>query len=150
MTHQNLENTLRELRLSGLSQTLPVRLQEAVAQESDPLRQFKRLLQIHLELADEFQREARIFFLNADQLDSSRSSRQREIQRAVLAVYVDVITRLRKQGYVKSRYPKIVAFNVLGVINWMLRWYRQDGKLAPAEIRREIIGFVLRGVGVPE
>ena len=31
MTHQNLENTLRELRLSGLSQTLPVRLQEAAA-----------------------------------------------------------------------------------------------------------------------
>nr|MBA4150856.1 hypothetical protein [Verrucomicrobiota bacterium] len=31
MNHPNLDHTLRQLRLSGLLQTLPVRLQEAAA-----------------------------------------------------------------------------------------------------------------------
>jgi len=105
---------------------------------------------VHLKLADKFQRESRIFFINADRLDASRDVKQREIQREVLAVYLEVLGRLQKKGYLKSRRLKVVAFNVLGVINWMLRWYRPDGELTAEEVRREIIGFVTRGVGVPE
>ena len=128
---------------------LPLRLQEAVAGESDPLRQLRRLLEAHLAMADEFQRETRIFFLNGDQADPSRNARQREIQRAVLNVYLDVLGRLAKQGLLKSRRIKILAFNTLGVLNWMLRWYRADGALSAAEVHREIIGYVERGLGLP-
>lgn len=134
-------NTVREI---------PGQLKAAVEGEADPVRQFKRLLGVHLKLADKFQRESRIFFINADRLDASRDVKQREIQREVLAVYLEVLGRLQKKGYLKSRRLKVVAFNVLGVINWMLRWYRPDGELTAEEVRREIIGFVTRGVGVPE
>ncbi len=129
---------------------LPVRLQEAVAGESDPARQLRRLLETHLRLADEYQRESRIFFLNADQIDPSRNTRQREIQRAVLNVYLEVLGRLARQGRLSSRRTKILAFNMLGVLNWMLRWYRPEGELSAAEVHEEIIGFVLRGVGLPD
>jgi AcrR family transcriptional regulator len=143
------EGLWHELQKHSVRQ-LPLRLQEAVASESDPARQLRRLLETHLALADEFQRESRIFFLNGDQLDPSRNTRQREIQRAVLDVYLDVLGRLAKQGQLKSRRIKILAFNTLGVLNWMLRWYRPEGELSAAEVHREIIGFVQRGVGLPD
>ena len=128
---------------------LPLQLQQAVDSESDPVRQLRRLLETHLALADEYQRESRIFFVNADQLDPSRNVRQREIQRAVLNVYLDVLGRLAKQGLLRSRRTKILAFNMLGVLNWMLRWYRAEGELSAAEVHREIIGFIERGIGLP-
>jgi len=134
-------NTVREI---------PGQLRAAIAGEGDPALQFKRLLGVHLKLADKFRRESRIFFINADRLDASRDARQREIQREVLAVYLEVLGRMQKRGYLESRRLKIVAFNVLGVINWMLRWYRPDGELSAEEVRKEIIGFVARGVGVPD
>ena len=134
-------NTVREI---------PGLLKAAVEGETDPVQQFKRLLGVHLKLADKFQRESRIFFINADRLDASRDVKQREIQREVLGIYLDVLGRLQRKGYLKSRRLKVVAFNVLGVINWMLRWYRPDGELTAEEVRREIIDFVTRGVGVPD
>lgn len=143
------EGLWNEIQKNSVRQ-LPVRLREAVAGESDPVQQFRRLLEVHLQSADEYQRESRIFFVNADQLDPSRNLKQRQIQRAVLNTYLEVLGRLQKQGRLKSRHVKIVAFNVLGVINWMLRWYRPDGALSAAEVHREIIGFVMRGVGLPD
>lgn len=139
--HEIQKNSVREI---------PVRLRDAVAAESDPLRQLRRLLEVHLDLGRQFQRESRIFFVNADQLDAPRNARQRDIQRAVLDVYLDLITRLHQQGLVKLQHPKIAAFNVLGVVNWMLRWYRPDGGLPAAEVHSEIIGFALRGLGLPD
>jgi AcrR family transcriptional regulator len=144
----NKEGLWNEIQKHSVRQ-LPLQLQAAVAAESDPVRQFRRLLETHLALADEYQRESRIFFVNADQLDPSRNMKQREIQRAVLGVYLEVLARLQKQGHLKSRRVKIMAFNVLGVVNWMLRWYRPDGALPAAEVHKEIIGFVVRGVGLP-
>lgn len=145
----NKEGLWHEIQERSVRQ-LPGRLQEAVAAETDPARQFRRLLEVHLQLAEEYQRESRIFFVNADQLDPSRNLRQRRIQRAVLDVYLEVLGRLQKQGRLKTRRVKIAAFNVLGVINWMLRWYRPDGELPAPEVHTEIIGFVLRGVGLPD
>lgn len=143
------EGLWHEIQKNSVRQ-LPVRLREAVAQETDAMRQFRQLLRVHLEMADEFRRESRIFFVNADQLDASRNVRQREIQREVLDVYLGVLRRLQRQGHAKLRYPMITAFNILGVLNWMLRWYRPEGKLGTAEIHEEIIGFVVRGVGLRE
>ncbi|MFO1401398.1 MAG: TetR family transcriptional regulator [Steroidobacteraceae bacterium] len=143
------EGLWHEIQKQSVRQ-LPLRLQEAVASESEPARQLRRLLETHLALADEFQRESRIFFLNADQLDQSRNMRQREIQRAVLDVYLEVLGRLARQGRLKSRRVKILAFNILGVLNWMLRWYRPEGELSATEVHKEIIGFVQRGIGLAD
>lgn len=143
------EGLWNEIHRNSVRQ-LPVRLREAVAAETDPVLQLRRLLRVHLELADQFQRESRIFFVNADQVDATRNSRQRQIQREVLDVYLEVLQRLRKQGRVRMRHPQIAAFNILGLLNWMLRWYRPEGKLSAAEVHREIISFALRGIGIPD
>lgn len=143
------EGLWNEIQKNSVRQ-LPQRLREAVAAETDPVRQFQRLLEVHLQSADEYQRESRIFFVNADQLDPSRNLKQREIQRAVLDTYLEVLGRLQKRGLLKTRRIKVLAFNVLGVVNWMLRWYRPEGELSAAEVHREIIGFVIRGAGLPD
>ncbi|MAF32518.1 MAG: TetR/AcrR family transcriptional regulator [Desulfobacterales bacterium] len=36
-------------------------------------------------------------------------------------------------------------FNILGVINWALRWYRPDGKLNLEETTEEVVSFILYG-----
>lgn len=143
------EGLWNEIQRNSVRQ-LPEQLRQAVAAETDPVAQLRRLLQVHLTLADEFQRESRIFFVNADQLDASRNSRQRQIQREVLDVYLEVLRRLQRSGRVRLRHPQIAAFNILALLNWMLRWYRPEGRLSAAQVHREIVTFALRGIGLPD
>jgi hypothetical protein len=40
----------------------------------------------------------------------------------------------------------VLAFNILGVINWQLKWYRPEGPLSMDEVSKEIVSFVMHGL----
>jgi AcrR family transcriptional regulator len=145
----NKEGLWKEIQKSSVKQ-LPEKLLNAMAGEADALRRFKRLLRAHLDAGDEFRREARIFFLHQDQVDAPRNRSNRDLQRKILDIYVNELTELRKAGYIKTRHPTVMAFNILGVMNWSLRWYRPDGKLSANKVHDEIITFILNGMGISE
>ncbi len=46
----------------------------------------------------------------------------------------------------RHRGLAVLTFNVLGVINWQLRWYRPDGPLSFDEVADEIVHLILYGV----
>lgn len=77
-----------------------------------------------------------------------RNKTNRELQREILDIYLDELAGLKKAGHVRARNLTVTAFNIFGVINWSLRWYRPDGRLSPHEVNNEIIGFILGGVGI--
>jgi TetR/AcrR family transcriptional regulator, cholesterol catabolism regulator len=129
---------------------LPTRLRNAMAAETDPLLRFKSLLKAHLEVASEYRRESRIFFLDHYPNDLTRNQINVELQKSILGIYVDELTNLRRHGVVKTRHIKIMALNILGVLNWVLRWYRLDGKLKPKKVHEEIINFIVGGIGVSQ
>jgi AcrR family transcriptional regulator len=45
--------------------------------------------------------------------------------------------------------PRILVYGILGMINWMHRWYRPDGRRSAAEIGEELARTVLDGVRAP-
>ena len=145
----NKEGLWTEIQNSSVTD-LPRKLRESLQHDAEPLERFKRMLRTHLQLADEFRRESRIFFFNNDRLDSARNDAIRKLQREILDIYVEQVAALRKLGFVRSRHATVTVFNILGVMNWFLRWYRPDRKLSARKVQDEIIAFILRGMGVPE
>jgi TetR/AcrR family transcriptional regulator, cholesterol catabolism regulator len=129
---------------------LPGKLRNAMAAETDPLLRFKSLLKAHLEVASEYRRESRIFFLDHYPVDPNRNKVNVELQNSILGIYVDELTNLKRHGVIKTRHIKIMALNILGVLNWVLRWYRVDGKLKPKKVHEEIINFIVGGIGVSQ
>lgn len=124
---------------------------EAVWQESaEPFERFKLLLKAHLEASGFHQKEAKIFMMDQSQVTKKVNVKNRQIQKKLLDIYVKHIESLQQAGYVKTRQTKILAFNILGVINWYLRWYKADGPLPAEDVFDEIISFILYGaVGKP-
>jgi TetR/AcrR family transcriptional regulator, cholesterol catabolism regulator len=143
----NKEGLWKEIQNAFVTQ-LPDKLRAALRREDGPLDRFKHLLRAHLEALYEYRRESRIFFLNSDQLDPGRNKANRELQRQILDIYLHELAGLKKAGHVRSHDLTVTAFNIFGVINWSLRWYRPDGPLPPQKVNNEIIGFILRGVGI--
>lgn len=129
---------------------LPDRLEKALAGGGHALERFRRVLRSHLAASSAYQKESKIFLIDYDRMSAAGDQASKAIQKRVLDVYVGLLEELRAEGLVKSGQTKILAFNVLGVINWYLRWYRPEGPLSADEVFEEIVAFVLYGViGAP-
>jgi len=146
---QNKEGLWSEI-IDYSVRVLPRRLEMALKDGGSATDRFRQLLRAHLESSEYYRKESKMFLVDLNRLSPSGDAIAQDIQRRILDIYVQVIEELRREGLVRSAHAKIVAFNVLGVINWYLRWYRPDGPIPVDRIYEEIISFVFYGaIGTP-
>jgi len=111
----------------------------------NPMERFKLLLENHLRSIADRKNEAMIFVF--DRIIASQGMEViRQNQRKVLEIYVCELGKLEGAGYIRSRNHKVLAFNILGVINWYTRWYRPTGALSREETIEEVTSFILHGM----
>lgn len=125
---------------------LPETLRSVAHGDGAPLERFKRLLRVHLQASTRHQRESKIFMIDEERLSTLGKEVNRRIQKEILDIYVEQMRILQSHGLLRTRHVKILAFNILGTINWYLRWYDPAGDLKEDEVHDEIIDFVLHGI----
>jgi AcrR family transcriptional regulator len=121
-------------------------LREVSKLEMDPLERFKLLVEAHVARSKYHQKESKIFFIDEEHLTKEGQKINQRIQREILDIYVKELRILEEMGYVKCRSLKVLAFNILGVINGQLRWYRPGGLMTIEEVAQEIVSFVFHGI----
>lgn len=128
--------------------TLPGRLENALAGIDGPLDRMRALVLAHLKVSASHQRELRMIFVEQDPLGTAAggSTVNRDVQRKVLDIYIRELEGLKAAGLLRTGRVKILAFNILAVINWQLRWFRADGPLAAEAVHAEILDFILNGM----
>jgi TetR/AcrR family transcriptional regulator, cholesterol catabolism regulator len=132
--------------LQDSSERLYSSLQKVTQAKIDPLDRFKLLVETHVRLSEEFRKESKIFFIEEDHLSAEGREKNHQIQREFLNLYLNELRTLKELGYVQSENLTVLAFNVLGVIVWLLRWYDPGGPLSLDDISKEIISFVIHGL----
>lgn len=58
----------------------------------------------------------------------------------------DTLRQLKEEGRLKDVDVTVAAFSILGMILWLSRWYRNDGKLNSEQVTDEILKIALGGV----
>jgi len=132
--------------LETASERVLATLQEASRQPGAPLRRFKRLIETHLQLSLILKKEAKVFFLDEEHLSPEGYRVNLKYQREILDIYREHLAALQEAGEVNFVSPTIAAFNILGVLNWHLRWYRPEGRLSFEETSQEVTTFILHGL----
>jgi AcrR family transcriptional regulator len=127
-------------------QGMPARLRAAVEGDAGPRERFARLIRAHLEESVRHRREAKIFFIDEERLSPVGKRINKRIQKEILDIYLDELKRLGTQVPLHEGNLRVLAFNVLGVINWHLRWQDHVPGISPAEVQEQIVEFVLNGV----
>jgi len=125
---------------------LPETLREIAHGEGEPLERFERLLRAHLQTVVTHQRESKIFLINEEMLSPKGKEINKKIQKEIFDIYVEQMRLLQSHNLVKTKRVQILAFNILGVLNWHLRWYDPKGNLSMEETHEEMIGFILHGM----
>ena len=58
----------------------------------------------------------------------------------------DVLNELKSAGKLQDVDTTAATFSLLGMINWLSRWFRQDGKLTQEQVADQITRIALNGL----
>lgn len=58
----------------------------------------------------------------------------------------DIVAEGIRDGSLKNSNPKLVGFFVMGVINWIAKWYSPDGPVCGERIADEFVDYALNGL----
>lgn len=78
------------------------------------------------------------------------TSAHRRIIKARKRAYFDfirnTIEQLECEGRLRSISPTTAAFSLLGMILWISRWYRRDGKMSAEQVLRDYVEIAMNGL----
>lgn len=125
---------------------LPERLRAAVESGENSLDRFRRLVRAHLDDSVRHRREAKIFFIDEERLSPAGKRINKRVQKEIYNTYFVELQRLHGESLLATNNLRVAAFNVLGVINWQLRWQDRIVSVSVEEMHEEIVEFLLRGL----
>lgn len=67
-------------------------------------------------------------------------------KRAYFDFIRETLVTLQSEGKLRAVNPTTAAFSLLGMILWLSRWYRRDGKLSAEEVMKDYVEIAVSGV----
>lgn len=81
---------------------------------------------------------------------SALTSAHRRAIRARKRAYFDLLRQtlqdLAMQGKLRDVSPTVATFSLFGMINWISRWYRPNGKLSSSQALRDFVEIAMNSV----
>jgi TetR/AcrR family transcriptional regulator, cholesterol catabolism regulator len=84
-----------------------------------------------------------------DEMWALRPSHRRIIKsrkRAYFDLIRDTLERLRADGKLRDVNPTVATFALLGILNWISRWYRREGKISAKETLASLVSVGMNAV----
>ena len=112
--------------------------------ELAPEEKLKMLIDNHLTLLVEYKDNTNIFLHELRNLPvKDRKAHLKKIKHYERDVEA-IIVEMKKNGYFRGLDPKIVAFGILGMMNWIMRWYRKSGPMKVEELSDTFYRMIAR------
>lgn len=84
-----------------------------------------------------------------DEIAGLSATQQRKItsrKRIYLDLIRDTLRQLQEQEKLKDVDITVTAFSLLGMILWLARWYRPNGKLTGTQVAEELVKLAMNGL----
>jgi AcrR family transcriptional regulator len=125
---------------------LHAHLEEIVASEASPAQKLALALAAQLRAFDMHYPYLFVHIHNVLRVDTMHPDMQKRAKR-----YQEFWQQILTQGVKMGEFPpdldvKVTAFAIIGMCNWMHRWYRRDGRLSIEEITQQFSRLVLAGL----
>ena len=111
----------------------------------DPEERLRQLIARHARIATRGQ--GAVAHLG-DEIRSLPPSARREIEQRQ-RIYLDLLRRTLAELKAKRKLqidPTVAAFSIIGMILWLPRWFRQNGRLSQEQVADTIAAMALGGV----
>lgn len=116
----------------------------------DPTERLHFIITKHAELVTRGQGVITILVDEITALTPAQSRKITARKRDYFEKLRNTIGQVKEEGKLQDINVTTAAFSILGMINWLSRWYRPEGPLSPDQIGEELSRIVLNGLIRPE
>jgi AcrR family transcriptional regulator len=122
------------------------KLQEIQDLEVSPDKKLRLAMQSYLSFLAENRSLSSVLLLEHRSLKPEYKNKHIPRRDDVEDIWQEIINSGINQGYFQTTQPGLTAKALLGVINWTITWYREDGLLSPIEIADHFTDLFFEGL----
>ena len=119
---------------------------EAAQQEPDLVNRLRHIVRHHAFLMTQGSSSLAILVNEIEGLTDQQKNEIVGRQRAYIHFVRDTLQALRSEGRLNRVDPTTGAFGLLGMILWISRWFRPEGRLSAEEVVEQITEIALSGL----
>jgi len=121
-------------------------LEAAANQIENPLDKLANMMCRHIALNIRKRKEHKVFIEEGYHLTGKLYDRLLFLNRQIYNYYYYQIKLIGERDLLKTKHYSVLTFTLLGIINWMYRWYREDGSLSLEQISNIMIDSIFNGM----
>ena len=114
--------------------------------QGDPLEQLERAIRAQIDYIIENRVPFGLFLHEFDSLSGKRQHKLISVMSRYNSRFVELVKRGQEQGKLVDGDPWIVVNGILGMCNWLYRWYDTDYASGPEQIKEVFVGLILKGI----
>jgi len=115
--------------------------------ERDPLEQLERAIRAQIDYIIQNRVQFGLFLHEFDSLSGKRQHKLISVMSRYNSRFVDLVRRGQQQGKLMEGEPWVVVNGILGMCNWLYRWYDSDHVTDPQEVKKVFVHMILEGIG---
>lgn len=120
-------------------------LSKIQAEDISATEKLRKAIYLHVQLVVKHQPEHAILVEDTKQLSEEYLENIRNVQKHYEGIFQNIIEEGVKKEEFKEMHPKVI-FAILGMMNWVYRWYSENGELSPDEIAALFGDLILTGL----
>ena len=125
---------------------LITQVEEAIDEPGSPDERLRRATCAYLTTMTEYQDLASVLLLEYRSLEPDYHDRHIPRRDRFEQIWRDLIREGMEDGIFTCDHPSLSARALLGVLNWTVTWFRNDGPLSAEEIADQISNLFLMGL----
>jgi len=114
--------------------------------QGDPLEQLERAIRAQIDYIIEKRVQFGLFLHEFDSLSGKRQHKLISVMSRYNARFVELVQRAQQQGRLIHGQPWVIVNGILGMCNWLYRWYDADQMTDAEQIKSIFVRMIFEGV----
>ena len=111
----------------------------------DPQEKLLCIIQNHIRFMVKYPAQTKVLIYEAHSLEGEYAERFKDKQLEYIKIIKKVLKEIMKDTKSKMNI-NVVTFSLLGMLNWIIQWYKPEGKVPPESLAKDIWAFFLSGL----
>ncbi len=121
-------------------------LNDTIVEFSDPEERLKQMVFRQILVLKEKKKEVKVYIEEQYQLPPRLRQEAYKQQRKIYDTYLDQLRLLKEAKRLRIDHLPTINFTIFATINWVYRWFRENGPLTIEELAGMIIAILFKGI----
>lgn len=139
------DDLLFQLLLAGIEDG-DAYIAQQIDTEGDPLEQLEGAIRAQIDYIIQKRVQFGLFLHEFDSLSGKRQHKLISVMSRYNSRFVELVRRGQEQGKIIEGEPWIIVNGILGMCNWLYRWYDTDEISDPEKVKQIFVRMLLQGV----